>query len=112
MYKVGMVDGIILIYNSNIRNIENSIESGQYIGRVNLPISPKERSVLSVIDRATAWNYDSHLTTESSDRVDRGSCTIPGETVEGVFFRLQLALTEFGFEGIMDLELPEELLGA
>lgn len=100
MYKVSLFDTPpeLIIHREEIVASELG---GDFIGSVTLENNSY-----------AAWNYDSGLENNGGAirkdwRNDSGS----ESTAALAFFKLKLKLTEFGFEGIMDLELPSEFLG-
>lgn len=96
MYEVGMVNDYIIIYNSGIDNKSEAFENRDYIAEID-----------TSSNLGRCWGYDTFLLTESKAMNYK---EVRGDSIEEIFFNLQLILTEFGFEGIMDLEFPTELL--
>lgn len=106
MYKVGLVGDELFIYNSDIGSSKLALDQNNYIAKFYTEFESLGDNKGKY--QAVVWNYDSYI--------DPDGCVsrfkdIFGLTIESTFFKMQLALVRFGFEGIMDLELPEECQG-
>lgn len=98
MYKVGIHNGIIYIYNSVIPNVKDAVDSSSFIGAA-------QYLDHLLAYRSVAWKTDPFV--ESG--VNMGHSSKICDTIELAFLTMKLALVEYGFDGIMDLEFPIEV---
>lgn len=102
MYTLGdRGDGSYIIYNKELESVFKAGGAGEYIGSIKKRSQEDEKFV------ASAWNFDSSLPNNGGVEVkEEARARIYEGTIEAAFFKLKLVLTEYGFDGIMDLELP------
>lgn len=97
MYKVGIVDRYIIIYNGDTVSALESFDRDTYIVRIDIEMDMG-------VDRycGSVWNHENNF-----GSTDDRSLDLSGSCIDEVFFKLKLAAIEFGFgNSIFDLELP------
>lgn len=104
MYKTHIVKNRIIITNSEIKNLDRSFKIGTYIAVIHI-------NKFEFGFKATTWSQDYHFDFDKRFDLDRTDDLL-GESLEQTFLMVQIVLDGYGFEGIMDLELPEEMLDA